>query len=433
MELKNEQRFNKAWIELQKAFPFYANILMHLTRSLINDKNEPFPAAVHGSQGTITLVINEFYFKEFNPMECMAILQHEMLHIVFHHLTVMRGCLKEDRGLANIAADCAVNQYVNGLPKGCITLDELRNNFPKVASALKPKLSGLDYYNILRSDPDVQNAMAKAKALSDAIKDFLNQEGNGSDGNESGDSKSKDNPENGQSDLTKKLAKAWKDVDGSCVTEAEVKNIERIAKHVTKQATIKSAGKLPAGMEEILKELYTTCVPWDQMLRVFVDKIIPGLNKRPVFHRQSRRYSAGSPKFPGYINEPEPKILAMVDTSGSMNSHDLGLAIGELKRIHRMGYQVDVAEVDATIHRIYPIERWDSKIQGRGGTMFDKFFELADTLPHSGLIIITDGYIYGQRIKCNKQMIWLITPRGNPHDKPGMVIQIGEEYAVNEF
>lgn len=416
MELKQEQRYNQAWIALQKESPFYTHILSRLSRKTINDGSQMFPAAITANDnGTnIILIINEFYMKEYTPSHFMAILQHEMLHIIFHHLTVMRRCFDECRKLSNICADLAVNQYITGLPLDAITLKSMIKNFPEAKSELLPKLSGIKYYSILRKYIDKSLLNNNTYVLVDPSEDGEDGEGKGKEGRSQGG----------------KLQKHWHDLVGH-IEEKDVAKVERLTRHITVQAKNKSAGNMPNGIEVEIEKLYTTTICWRTLLQTFIDRVIPGLNKRPVFHRPSRRYgSIKYPRFPGYVNELEPKLLAMVDTSGSMGDEDLGLAIGELKRVAASGYQVDVAEVDTDVHRLYDIKNWDHKIHGRGGTCFNSFFKMADTLPHSGVIIITDGYLYGQSVTCVKQLIWIITPGGSTNNKKGLIVEIGKDYKI---
>jgi len=184
---------------------------------------------------------------------------------------------------------------------------------------------------------------------------------------------------------------------------------------------------MPSFLQEEINNMYTTSIPYQRLMKTFVDKVIPGTRRKPIFNRYSRRYPM---KIPAYKVEHQPKILVAIDTSGSMSVEDLGIAIGDLKRMYKMGYEFDVAETDAVVHRVYHIKDYDGTVMGRGGTDFSGIFELANIKEYSGVMIITDGYV-SVNFEYNKPLIWIITPGGSTSNKKGMVVRIGEDYQVN--
>jgi predicted metal-dependent peptidase len=88
--------------------------------------------AVSFREDVFYLYVNpEFLIDKLTNDQRIAVLKHEVLHLVFKHL--FRGNGKQ-RFLENIAADLVVNQYVEPwpLPEGAILL----NSFPDLK--LKP-------------------------------------------------------------------------------------------------------------------------------------------------------------------------------------------------------------------------------------------------------------------------------------------------------
>ena len=124
MTINIEDELSRWVIKLLLREPFFAHFLGQVSRVISEDITET--AAVGLTNKAISLYINpKFFMQELNSTdERVAVLKHEVLHLVFKHL--YRHQTNWDSKTANIAADIVVNQYVSPwpLPKGAILLGQ---------------------------------------------------------------------------------------------------------------------------------------------------------------------------------------------------------------------------------------------------------------------------------------------------------------------
>ena len=140
--------------------------------------------------------------------------------------------------------------------------------------------------------------------------------------------------------------------------------------------------------------------------------------------------------FPGLKARPElPKLLIMVDESGSVGDVDLSYFFTEIDGIHEIGCEVYILKFDtapALFHRYnraHPKQR-----DARGGTMFDPPLRWLNdarygvdsnvkgdngeisqenvTMKFDGAIVLTDGYASSPTIEPYCRLMWVITPSG---------------------
>ena len=109
----------------------------------------------------------------------------------------------------------------------------------------------------------------------------------------------------------------------------------------------------------------------------------------------------------------KPKIMAVVDSSGSMTTAILADVSAELAVMAKT-FEVLVVESDTEVRAVY-VYRPISEIHGRGGTDFRPVFESAFLKKHRPdlLIYFSDGY--GKAPSESPRgvpVIWAITPRG---------------------
>jgi predicted metal-dependent peptidase len=78
--------------------------------------------------GDYTLAIDPHFFIKIQHNERIALLLHEVYHIIFGHLSVVpfKDLSKEDIELYNIACDMSINQYIVGLPENAINVERFK-------------------------------------------------------------------------------------------------------------------------------------------------------------------------------------------------------------------------------------------------------------------------------------------------------------------
>jgi len=367
-------------INLIRQQPFYAHLLNQL------QPLEDPQVAIAGcslSQGKINLHLNSAVFSQLTLENQTYIVVHELLHLINRHTTRIQN---RQQALWNIACDAAVNQYIDGIPikqkvrltlshgqgelgeereVGGITLDNII--LPDGSKAVLPPHGFAEqYYNLL-----VQQAGGEAASLS------LSGASWGQSGGAEGQKCL-----NGAADLHP----AWSADQSSCQAVDEA-----VICQMVEQAANRCQGKLPGHLQESIGRLLKSQTPWRRILQLFLVRQTSE-HRFATFKKTNKRLYQY--ELPGLKRERRLKIIAAVDTSGSINTQELAGFAAEVERIRRCGAEVILIECDCRIQRVYPLKRRiDLTFQGRGGTNFSPVWEYIQSqgLRPDVIIYLTDG------------------------------------------
>ena len=231
---------------------FYGLFLAELNKEFSDD----FPTACvskHKSSSNINLVIGKKFWEKtlYNDSRKMAILIHELEHVVREHLSEFSSGMFPDKHIANIAMDISINQCIveelprtdeNGQKCGVYIED-----FPELK--LKEDESSLYYYNELM----------KAKQRKEDCKGTKDSKNpNKAKGNKCGTSGSKvldeilDNIEDGKQDDWHKLWEELKEGMGEKELAVMNKEIQEKIMRIAEEAQ-KMRGNVPAHIENAIK------------------------------------------------------------------------------------------------------------------------------------------------------------------------------------
>lgn len=377
----------KACKELLITQPFYGLFMLNLCKEIVKGDNEIKTAAVGPNGLNFTLYVNEKFWNELTDTEQLSVLIHELMHICFMHLT--DDFKAENYHNMNLATDCAINQFISGLPKGCVTLEGLSEVLGK---QLEPKRGAWYYYN--------------------EIQDFARN------------NPDKCHPSKGIGD--------FKEIDEHTkwpkdISEAERKLYENQIKSKLKEtaeAVSKQAGVVPGELNEILKRIKEKppVFNWKKYLRRLIGNSITS-DIQLTRMRPSKRI----PDARGIRYKRKPTILVGVDTSGSINQKDFEDFFSEINHIYKTGVKITVVECDTKIQNIFEYSgNQNIKISGRGGTILEPIISYYKEHPeYSSCVIFTDGFCNTNMQIC-KNLIWVITSNGNKSQKynPGQVVLI---------
>lgn len=373
--------------------PFYGLFLLNLRKDIVGDNHPVKTAAVGPNDINFTLYVNNKFWNKLTDLEQLAVLQHELMHICFMHLTEDFRCENEHN--MNIAMDCAINQFIQNLPAGCVTLQSLSRKLGKTLEANK----GSWYYY-----KEIQD-FAKKHPEKCRPAPGTNGEG-GLDGFDEIDDHN-----------------LWpKDI-----SEAERKLYENQIKSKLKEtadAVSKQAGSVPGELSEILQKIKEKppVFNWKKYFRRLVGNAITS-DVQLTRMRPSKRF----PDARGLRFKRKPIILVGVDTSGSISTKDLQDFFSEIQHIHNTGVSVTVIECDTKIQNVFKYEgKQDIKINGRGGTELSPVIDYyKEHNEFTICILFTDGYCNTQLDNC-KNLVWVITHDGNKSQKysPGKVVFI---------
>ena len=187
-----------------------------------------------------------------------------------------------------------------------------------------------------------------------------------------------------------------------------------------------SRGYLPAGLVEEIRALSMPPIPWEVQLGKWFDEQFPPLEKHRTYARPSRRQGS-TPDIPRPSYVLQEKDLesrtfgVVVDTSGSMCSSQIGLALGAIAS-YAVSKDVSFVRIifcdaEATDAGYMAPEDIAGRVEitGRGGTILQPgvdTLERAKDFPVTGpILIITDGYIE-ENLKIKREHAYLI-PKGN--------------------
>jgi len=185
-------------------------------------------------------------------------------------------------------------------------------------------------------------------------------------------------------------------------------------------------GFIPAGLIEEIKALSMPPVPWDVKLAEWFDLNFAPLERRRTYARPSRRQDS-TPDIPRprYITADIPECSrtygVIIDTSGSMSTRMIGLALGATASYSesRDVPLVRVVFCDACPYDIGYVSPDDIagrvEVKGRGGTIIQPAVDLlenAKDFPSDApILIITDGYIEN-KLEIHHEHAFLIS-KGN--------------------
>jgi len=379
------EEFSRCVIRLLYKEPFFG----HLLAGVVRHFGEHTPTAAVGVvSGQVTVYVNPTFFLErlADDSERIAVVKHEVLHLLFKHVVRARG--RKDHRLWNIAADLVVNQWIGAwrLPEGAVTLatfPDLQLARDRTADAYYERLSALAG-EIARAGGDLTRVSAPASARA--------------------------------------LARlgSWHSDHGPWVLTEEDGELGGVAvdgwiARTASRAGAKGWGDLPGPLHDLVAASLQRLQPkvdWRRVLRLFSTS-----SRHTRLVSTSRRPSRRFGSYPGNRVRRQARIAVAVDTSGSVTDAMLSAFFAEVRGMWRRGTEVHVVECDAAVQRVYRYEgALPEAVAGRGGTSVDPVFEWLrrDRKQRwDGCVYLTDGEFPAPRVKPPCKLLWVLTPGGS--------------------
>jgi predicted metal-dependent peptidase len=164
--------------------------------------------------------------------------------------------------------------------------------------------------------------------------------------------------------------------------------------------------------------------PWKSILRKYIGELLG--DRGPTFMRPPRRL----PNFIGILpgsasSRRKPKIMAVIDTSGSMSDAMLLEISDELHHLSRRN-EVTVVLCDEEIQAVHRYRKRLTRMPGRGGTDFNPPFEHAFLRRQRPDVVVyfTDGYGPAPEAPPKPAVIWVIHGDATPPVMWGRVIRM---------
>ena len=345
--------------------PFFGNLATRL--KMVDASDWCHTLATDGRN----FYFNYGFVNKLTPKDAEFGFAHEVLHNVFDHMGRRDS---RDPMLSNIAADYATNQILK---------DERIGTVPSFIKIFQDdKYRGMSYEQIY---DDIYEKAEKIDigSLGELLDEHLD-DGSG-EGGEDGEEV------NGSGKGRPKL------------TAEEKKQIrDEIKEAMVAAAQSAGAGRVPAGVQRMIKDFTEPKMDWRQLLRMNIQSI---LKSNYSFSRPNRKSQHSGAILPGMTNDETIDVSIAIDMSGSISDTMAKDFLSEVKGImdEYVDFKLDLWCFDTEVYNYVQFtgdtadEIMSYECKGGGGTDFDVNY---DFMKNQGIepkkfIMFTDGYPCG--------------------------------------
>lgn len=387
--LTEEQRIKKGHIALMKhpETALWSGIMMMGETSVTDE-----PGCTAYTDG-----VNKRYGRGFMQAICKAqeevngLILHENLHIGLRHMIHNIDLFREDRNLANMAADYVVNDMIMNIKdKSLVKLPQGGLYDPRFHN-----MNMREVYRILKQEQEENGGNGSGEGETQG-------DGNGSGG---GGYRFDDHDIDGQGsakDMTPEEAKAME---------------AKIDRAIREGALL--AGRLGIELPRAITELLEPQINWRDVLREFVSASCKGKDEY-TWRKFNRRLLPNDMYMPTVEDETIGEIVVAIDTSGSIDQKQINEFASELVSICE-AVSPDAVRVlwwDTMVHGEQLFTENLSNIgnmlkpQGGGGTRVSCVSEYINKkqVKAEAVLVFTDGYLEGDvRWSVDAPTLWLVT------------------------
>lgn len=341
-----EDRLTKAKIFLltNKDWSWFGQLSCYLTFV----KSVAVPTAAVDLNGN--MYYNEKWMSELSDENIRAVLCHEILHLAFRHLERIDT---KDQKLWNISCDLKVNEEVRGkqdmvLTKGALVPEGYRNAWKINVGQKRIDIKDIDEKTSDQLYFELRKQLPKDF---DYECDLIMPAGS-------------------------KMEEEQLKANGfQPVTTGQAGGLAKDWQGRVHSATQQSRGNAPAGVMREIYKLENSELPWGQILK-------QRFRRMAVQHKWDKPSKRYFPRFyfPGRTKANGIKVVAAIDTSGSMSKEQITKAISELYGLASSFQFLElwVTDCDAQVYEAKKVRKEElSKLllQGGGGTDFVPVFE----------------------------------------------------------
>ena len=350
--------------------PFFGNMA---TRMQLIQADEWCPTAATNGRN---FYYNTKFVEKLSVKKLEFLFGHEICHCVFDHFGRVGS---RDRQLSNIAQDYAVNQ---------ILVDErIGEKITEVKICYDAKYRGLaweEIYDELWEKAEKISMPDLLKQLGDLLDEHINEDGSGpgKEGKDGG----KDG-KGGMPGMTKEEAQQIRD---------------EIKEAMIQSAAAAGAGKVPMGIQRLIKDMTEPKISWRDLVRQEIQSII---RNDYTFSRPSRKGQMSGAILPGMKEATTIDVGICIDMSGSIGEEDATVFLSEVKGIMDQyeDFKINLWCFDTAIYNHKEISQDNShdleeyEPQGGGGTDFAVNWEFMkdNGIAPKKFIMFTDGYPCG--------------------------------------
>ena len=368
-----EEKLTTARVGLLLKTPFFGNMATRM--KIINADDWCQTAATDGRN----FFYNTKFVEKLSTKKLEFLFAHEIGHCVFDHFGRAGS---RNRQLCNISQDYAINQILKDEKIGEV-IDE-------VPICLDDQYRGLaweEIYDKLYEKADIQEI--SLDELMEQLGETLDEHING-DGAQTKDGKDKEQD---------------KDTRGKApvLTKEEKQKIkDEIKEAMIQSAAAAGAGKTPAAIQRLIKDLTEAKMNWREILRMNIQSII---KNDYSFTTPSRKGWHTGAILPGVKNDETIDIAIAVDMSGSIGMDDAKVFFSEIKGIMDQyeDFNIKVWCFDTKVYNYAEFsqdnveELLDYEPKGGGGTEFEVNWDFMkeEGIEPKKFVMFTDGYPWG--------------------------------------
>jgi len=346
--------------------PFFGNLATRL--KMVDASDWCHTLATDGRN----FYFNYGFVNKLTPKDAEFGFAHEVLHNVFDHMGRRDS---RDPMLSNIAADYATNQILK---------DERIGTVPSFIKIFQDdKYRGMSYEQIY---DDIYEKAEKIDigSLGELLDEHLDGEGDEGDEGEDGDKEGKGK---GRPKLTAEEKKQIRD---------------EIKEAMVAAAQSAGAGRVPAGVQRMIKDFTEPKMDWRQLLRMNIQSI---LKSNYSFSRPNRKSQHSGAILPGMTNDETIDVSIAIDMSGSISDTMAKDFLSEVKGImdEYVDFKLDLWCFDTEVYNYVQFtgdtadEIMSYECKGGGGTDFDVNYNFMKNqgIEPKKFIMFTDGYPCG--------------------------------------
>ena len=378
------EKLTTARVGLLLKAPFFGNMATRMR--LVNADDWCPTAATNGRD----FYYNTKFVEKLTVKKLEFLFGHEILHCVLDHFGRVGS---RDRQLSNIAQDYAVNQ---------ILVDErIGDKISEVKICYDSKYRGMaweEIYDELYEKAEKISMPQLLKELGDLLDEHIKEGDGAGEGDKEGKGK--------KPGMSKEEAQAIKD---------------EIKQAMIQSAAAAGAGKTPAGIMRMIKNLTEPKMDWRNLVRQEIQSII---RNDYSFTRPNRKSMHSGAILPGMKEATTIDVAISIDMSGSIGEEDATTFLSEVKGIMDQyeDFKVNIWCFDTDIYNHQEITHDNAEDllsyepQGGGGTDFEANWEFMKEqgIAPKKFIMFTDGYpcgSWGDEDYCDT----IFVVKGNEH------------------
>ena len=400
-----------AIIWLIKYKPFYGHMVLNMN---LHFRKEAMIAGINVTDA-VNLYINPEMFQIMTLEQQVAILEHEVNHLVNTHMN-RKG--NREHQTFNVACDIAINQFIENLPPKEKIMDMFEKVFKTPRKELEKVISGIhtpemhkfeknltseEYYELLKEEQKKNGTDGNEEIEVEIQLGDGSGEGEGQEGDVQGKKITIRIPKNCLDDHSK-----WEE-KGSLNDELVKEKIKGLVNKVINSV---EAGSIPSHIRQSITELFRTSTRWKQMLNRFLTRATL-ISQKTSRKKLNRRFGH---VFPGHNTEFKLKIAVAIDESGSINDELSKLFFSEFTRLNLVSPEIHMFQFDTECSKPVLYKKYKKlERQKDGGTMFQPALDVAKELGVDALVILTDGEASLDLVKPRIPVLWAL--QGSDYDK----------------